>query len=508
MKIMENIKDLGATTEFWEYFEQISKIPRCTGKEEQIRHYVKVEAERFNFKTKIDKAGNLLVRTIPFRDRKSTIILQSHLDMVCEKNEAINHDFSKDPLKLKVIEIEGEKWLTAIGTTLGADNGVGIACQLAIMKRFHRGELKFDNSSLDFLFTVNEEAGLVGAFQIDENLIQGTKLINLDGGGDDKVIIGSVGGLFTKANIKIDMVHISEDQTGLEAMKINISGLNGGHSGVDIHRGRANSLKLMAKILWKLNKKFSIYINSINGGKRHNVIPRESVALIYAKANDLHDICNYLNSLVMEIKSDFSGIEENMDISIEKLKVNNSEDNKIFTNEAQNKILNLLLEIPDGPIILDKNIKRLVHTSTNLAIISTINHRMNILTHQRSFEKSSNKKVSDKIISLFKLSNLDVNLKLMGNYGGWQPNFSSKLLNVVKETYKTIFQKDIRAIAVHAGLEPGIFKTKFPELELISIGPNTLNAHSPDERLEINSIEKFWHFLIGLIRNLTSKKDM
>ncbi len=504
MKIMENIKELGAPTEFWEYFEQISKIPRCSGKEEQIRQYVKREAEKFNFESKIDKAGNLLVRTLPIRDRKSTIILQSHLDMVCEKNENTNHDFSKDPLKLKVIETNGKKWLTAIGTTLGADNGVGMAYQLAIMKRIHRGELKLDKFGLDLLFTVNEEAGMLGAFQIDENLIQGTILINLDGGDNNNVIIGSVGGMLTKADIKIDTVQINKEQNELEAMEINIRGLNGGHSGVDIHRGLANSIKLMAKILWKLNKKFSIYINSINGGKRHNVIPRESNALIIAKSSDFPELFDYINSLIMEIKSDFSGIEENINVSIQKLKGSDTVTDEVFTNEAQNKILNLLLEIPNGPIILDKNIKDLVHTSTNLASVLTKKHRMNILTSQRSFEAFSNKTISDKIISLFKLSNLDVKLKGIGGYGGWQPNFSSKLLDIVKETYREIFQKDIKVIAVHAGLEPGIFKTRFPELELISIGPNILNLHSPDERLEIKSIEKFWHFFIGLLRNLST----
>ena len=497
---MLNLRDLGNPSEFWEYFEQISKIPRCSGKEEQIRNYVKSEAEKFEFETKIDKAGNLLVRITSKNDKNPIIILQSHLDMVCEKNEKTIHDFSKDPLKLKIIEINGKKWLTADGTTLGADNGVGIAYQLAFMKKIHNGELEFGNIGLDLLFTVNEEDGLIGAFQIDKDLIKGNSLINLDGEREDIITIGCAGGILTNAKIKLDTIQINQEGDELEAMKIIITGLIGGHSGADIHRGRANAIKLIARILWKLNNNFCIYVNSINGGKRHNAIPRESNSIIYIRKKESTEIIDYINKLTTEMKLEFSSIENNLDISIQKLV--DIDINKVLSKETQNKILNILYIMPNGPISMHPYIKNLVLTSTNLASILTKKHRMIVITSQRSFEVFSNLIISEKIMALFKLTDLNIKLKTIGGYGGWKPDFSSNLLKISKETYKELFNEEVNAKAFHVGLEPGVFKIKFPEVEMISIGPNTIGPHSPDERLEIKSVEKLWKFLIKLLKNL------
>lgn len=498
---MVYFRELGIPGGFWEYFEEISKIPRCSGNEAQIRAFVKKEAEKFNYQTRTDKAGNLLVSIPPKDGGNSVIILQSHLDMVCEKNENTHHDFSKDPLKLKVIEINGKQWITAEGTTLGADNATGMAYQLTLMKKISSGELEFGSLGLDLLFTVMEEVGLIGAFQIEEGLIRGDTLINLDSGRDDTITIGCATGQITTANVKLDLIQINPEDEELEVIKILVTGLIGGHSGADIHRGRGNAIKLMAKILWKLNDRYSINVQSINGGKKHNAIPRESNSILYIKKKDLSDIMDYMNTLAAEIKSEFTGIDDNIEISIQKL--NDFGDNNVFSEEFQDKILSILYVIPHGPISMHPHIKDLVRTSNNLASIVTNKYQLKILIGLRSFTGFSNEVTFEKIASLFKLANLNVRVKMQGSEGDWKPDTSTNLLKIAKEAYKELFNIEVSAQGRHVGLEPRAFKLKIPELEAICIGPNLSGAHSPDERLDIKSVEKIWKFLIQLLNKLT-----
>ncbi len=498
---MINFRELGNPGEFWEYFEEISKIPRCSGNEGQIRAYVKKEAEKYNFQTQTDKAGNLLVSIPPKNGGKSVVILQSHLDMVCEKNENTLHDFSKDPLKLKVIEIKGKQWITAEGTTLGADNAAGMAYQLTLMKKIFSGELKFGSFGLDLLFTVKEEVGLIGAFQIEESLIRGNTLINLDSGRDDSITIGCATGQMTTVNVKLENIQINPEDEELEAIKILVTGLIGGHSGAEIHRGRGNAIKLMAKILWKLNDRYSINVQSINGGTRHNAIPRESNSMLYVRKKDLSDIIDYVNTLATEIKSEFTGVDDNIEISIQKL--NDFGDNTVFSEVFQSKILSILYLIPHGPISMHPHIKDLVRTSNNLAIIETKKNQLKILIGLRSFTGIFNIETSEKISSLFKLANLNARVKMQGSDGDWKPDFSTNLLKIAKQAYKELFNMEVSAQGRHVGLEPKAFKLKIPELEAICIGPNLSGAHSPDERLDIKSVEKIWKFLIQLLNKLT-----
>ena len=240
------LKDIGEPLDFWLYFEQISKIPHCSGKEDKVREYIQNEAERLGFKTQVDQAGNLLVKSVMNQVKKNQlkVILQCHMDMVCEKNEGFLHDFSQDPLQLEIIKIKGEKWLTAKGTTLGADNGVGIAYLLALMKKMNSKALKFDPLLIDMLFTVDEEVGLAGAFNIDKEFIEGGNyLLNLDSEEDDRFTIGCAGGINTVGEIRFEYVPLKESIKNAIPLKLSVSGLIGGHSGTDIHRGRANSIK-------------------------------------------------------------------------------------------------------------------------------------------------------------------------------------------------------------------------------------------------------------------------
>lgn len=497
---MLNLKDLGQPSEFWEYFEKISKIPRCSEHEEKIRIFIKEESERLGFKNNIDSTGNLVI-SIPPKTKKATkSVLQCHMDMVCEKNESITHDFSKDPLKLKIEEIENEKWLTAEGTTLGADNGVGICYMLTLMKKVQQGELEFNSMGLDLLFTIDEEQGLRGAFNIDKNFIDGNFLINLDSEEDDAVTIGCAGGLVHFIEIKKDTIDLNQTLEKFIPIKIFVSGLLGGHSGVDIHLGRGNALKIIGQLLWKLNQEFLIHICSIEGGNRTNAIPREVKAIFYIKKNRSSEILSFIRNNFNDIKVLFDGIEPNLALSIEQLEDYNF--SNVLLKKIQDKLLDIMYLIPNGPISMHPQIEGLVFTSSNFGTIETKEKVIEIKLSQRSISEYFKNVIWEETKTLLEMSELEIKIKKDSDYPGWTPNFQSKLLTKCKETYNELFNEDIKIKAIHAGLECGILKKKFPQIEMISIGPRNEGAHSPDERLHIKSIEKVWNILISLLRKL------
>ena len=499
----QKLKNLSSPSEFWEYFEQISSIPRCSGKEQKIREFIKKEAEKFGFETHVDQAGNLLVKTvrISLEQKPPKVILQCHMDMVCEKNKHIKHDFFQDALKLKIIEIEGKKWLTAEGTTLGADNGVGIAYLLTLMSKIYSKELKFDPLLIDMLFTVDEEEGLVGAFNIDRALIEGDYLINLDSEEDDTFIIGCAGGINTLGEIKFNFESVNTHIKNPILIRLSVSGLIGGHSGADIHREGANSIKIINKILWKVNNKYIIQLNSINGGNRANAIPREAQAFFFIENHNLFKVKNFMEQIIDEIKLGISKIEPNMKIKIDTLE--NFKDTKIIPENIKNKLLHMLYVMPHGPISMHPKIPNLVYTSTNLASIKIQNEIITITTSQRSLHEISKKVMYEKVEALFKLADLNINIMHMGDYPGWDPDFNAELLKIAKKTYRELFNDDVIIRAIHAGLECGILKKSFPEIDMIAIGPTVEGAHSPEERLNIKSVEKIWNLLIKLLKNVT-----
>ncbi len=494
---MLNLTDLGQPTEFWAYFEQISKIPRCSRHEEKIRNFIKEEAEKFEFETRIDEIGNLVVK-IPAINQKLKCVLQCHIDMVCEKNEAVVHDFLKDPLKLKIFNIDNKKWITAEGTTLGADNGVGICYLLTLMKKIHKNELKFNSMGLDLLFTILEEYDMGGAKLIDPNLINGNYLINLD--SDEKsVTIGCTGGIGFHTRIKKKSAFIDRMQLKMQPLKISISGLVGGHSG-DCNKGQANAIKLLCQLLWKLNKKFIIHINSIHGGGAANAIPREANSVFFIKENQLTEMKSYILEIFNEIKSRFDGIEKNMNVSIESLE--NFQNNEVLSEQVQDKILDLLYIIPNGPIVMHPKIKNLMFTSTNLGKIRTKEDHIKIRWLHRSLSKYFNKDICEKIIALLKLSNLEMENTIRGSYPPWEPDFNSKLLTIAKDVYKELFKEEIKILIIHGGLESTLLINHIPEIEAIAFGAKIRGLHSPYERLEVKSIERTWNYLIHLLKKL------
>jgi dipeptidase D len=492
---------LGSPTEFWEYFEKISKIPHCSGNEGKVRDYIKNEAENFNFETKIDKAGNILVIIPPKKEKKSVIIIQSHMDMVCEKNADVEHDFSKNPLKLKIISLDDKKWLTAEGTTLGADNATGMAYSLTIMNKVHKGELIFEDLEIDLLFTVSEESTMAGALQIEKNLLRSKSLINLDSARENIITIGCVGALLTYIEVKVDLIDINQIKDKLIPLEIKITGLLGGHSGGDIDKGRANPIKLIARILRELNQNNSIYIKTIDGGSLHrNALPREAKVIFYAKNEEFRQVQEVFESIISEIKKEYFKIEPNIEISLVQLE--NYTEDSVFSKEFQNKFIEVLNNFPHGPISMHPKFDNLVHTSTNLASINTRKNRIKIDTMQRSFKNSSYKQLSDKMINLFKQASLTIKSRQMGGFGEWNPNFDSPLLKLTKETYEESSMENIIITAVHGGLEPGVFRLNYPDLDMITIGPTLDALHSPNERLDIQSVEKFWNIFIRLLKKL------
>ena len=499
---MSKLVDLGQPSEFWEYFEQITKIPRCSEHEEKVRTYIKKEAERFGFETQVDNAGNLVVRIPAYEKQKQKVVLQCHIDMVCEKNEGITHDFSKDPLKLQVVDIDNEKWVSAEGTTLGADNGVGICYLLTLMQKIHTRELNFGSLGFDLLFTVDEEMGLKGAFKVDKDLINGNNLINLDAEEEDAVIIGCAGGRVSFFHVKNERDELRKEED-LIPIRLFISGLLGGHSGVDINLGRGNALKLIGQILWKLDKKHKIRINSITGGNRTNAIPREANAILFIKDDAFSQVEEFIKKLLVEIKVLFNTVEPTVNISIEKLK--KYDNTEVFTQKIQEYILNILYTIPNGPISMHPQIKGLVFTSSNLGVIKTEREKVEIKISQRSLSKYHKIAIWEKIKSLFELSDVELEIIINSDYPGWTPNFNSKILALTKNTYIELFKKEIQVKAIHAGLECGILKKIFPNMEMISIGPDIVGAHSPDERISVQSVEKIWTFLIILLEKIMFK---
>ncbi|MFX0105473.1 MAG: beta-Ala-His dipeptidase [Candidatus Hodarchaeota archaeon] len=498
---MLNLKDLGQPSEFWRYFEEVSKIPRCSEHEEKIRMFIKEESEKLGFSSNIDSVGNIVISIPSKSNQTSKIILQCHMDMVCEKNESVIHDFSKDPLKLKIVNINNEKWLTAEGTTLGADNGVGICYMLTLMKKIHEGELNFGSLGLDLLFTVDEEQGLRGAFKIDKDFLDGDFLINLDSEEDDTVTIGCAGGLVHFIEIKTNRVNLIQSNESFIPISISVSGLLGGHSGVDIHLGRGNALKIIGQLLWKLNEKYLIHICSIDGGNRTNAIPREATTICYIEKNRSSEIFDFINKLFTDIKVIFDSIEPTLDLSFKKL-VDYS-NNRVLSKKAQSELLNIMYLIPNGPLSMHPRINDLVFTSSNFASIKTRENTIEFKLSQRSLSEFFKTVIWEKTKALLDLSDLEIHIEKDSDYPGWTPNFQSNLLSKCKETYREIFNEDIKIKAIHAGLECGILKKKFPQMEMISIGPTNEGAHSPDERLLIKSVEKVWNLLVTLLTKLS-----
>ncbi|MCX7954640.1 MAG: aminoacyl-histidine dipeptidase [Bacteroidales bacterium] len=470
--------------EVWYFFEQILSIPRCSKKEEKIIEYLKNFAVQHNLEYKIDKAGNILITKKATKgfENKKTIVLQSHVDMVCEKNSDCLHNFDTDPIQAY---IDGD-WIKAKGTTLGADNGIGVAIQLAILAAHD-----ISHGPIECLFTVDEETGLTGASKLKEGFFNGKILINLDSEDEGEIFIGCAGGIDTTAILKFDFRRAPKK---IKPLKVTVTGLHGGHSGDDIHKGFANAIKVLTRILYLLDESFSIKLAYIEGGNLRNAIPREAFAVFYVTHEKVNKVKEFTNKLALAIKEEFAITEPEMVINISET----DRYEKIIDDRTKKRLIYALHACDNGVIEWSKEIPNLVETSSNLASIRINKRKIVIQTSQRSAIDSAKKFAANSIASVFKLARARVSHS--DGYPGWKPNVNSEILNIAKDVYKKMFNSEPKVKAIHAGLECGLFLEKYPYLDMISVGPTIKNVHSPNEQLSISSTIKFWNFLTELLK--------
>ncbi|MCX7797796.1 MAG: aminoacyl-histidine dipeptidase [Melioribacter sp.] len=477
--------------DLWKKFYEISQIPRQSKHEDRIRLYLKNFAGQNNLNFKEDSAGNILIYIPPQPgfENTPTVILQSHVDMVCEKNKNVVHDFNKDPIKL----IRSGDWIKADGTTLGADNGIGVAAALAIAT-----DESFDHGPIELLFTVDEETGLTGVNNLSNDFISGKYLLNLDTEEEGVFYIGCAGGMDTVGSFKIEYGKLKKDY---QPYYLFITNLRGGHSGLNIHEGRANAIKFLAFILKNLQE-LDYQISYLSGGSKRNAIPREAEAILWLHPEDEIKAIEIVNAFAIEAALEFKNRENDIKIIFER-KENNSITKKVFDDKFIRKVINVLLAIPHGVISMSSEIEGLVETSTNLATLAIEEDYLKIGTSQRSSIESAKRNIGNSIRALFELAEAEV--KVSDGYPAWQPNVNSNLLKLSKKVYKNLYGEEPEIKAVHAGLECGVLLEKFPWLDIISLGPTIEGAHSPEERVKISDVNKFYNLLKAILTEISKE---
>ena len=474
--------------EVWGYFYEITQIPRPSKKEEKIRAYLLDFARKHQLEAKQDKAGNVLITkpAVPGKEHVPTVILQAHMDMVCEKNSDVVHDFDNDPIETV---IDGE-WVKAKGTTLGADNGIGIAAALAVL-----ASKDLAHGKIEALFTVDEETGLTGANLLEENFLTGNILLNLDSEEEGQIYIGCAGGKNTCARFTYKPKEIPE---GYFWFKVQVKGLRGGHSGSDIDKGLGNANKILTRFLYAfLDEKYKMALAEIGGGNLHNAIPREAYAIAGVKDKYKENVRVKLNTFLAEIQEEYQAVEPNLNMLLESVELPSA---IIDGNTAEHLIL-ALYACPHGVMRMSYAIPGLVETSTNLAAVKMLDNQViEVVTSQRSSVESSKEDAANMVTSVFRLAGAEVTQG--EGYPGWKPNPDSAILKQSVEVYKKLFNQEPEIKAIHAGLECGLFLKKYPYLDMISIGPTMTDVHSPNEKVHIPSVAKWWTFLVKILENI------
>ena len=486
------------TDRILEIFKEILTIPRESGHEEHIIAYLQNWAKEHNLECKTDEAGNVLI-TKPaskVRENSPTVILQSHSDMVCEKNAGVQHDFAKDP----IIAVEENGWLIAKETTLGADCGIGIAAQLAVLE-----DENLEHGKIEALFTTEEETGLTGAMSLKPGFITGNTLINLDSEDEGELFIGCAGGMDTTAEFKYTTVPATEEYMKCE---FKIFGGQGGHSGDDIDKNRANAVKVLARFLYNALDKHNIELYEIDGGNKRNAIAREAYAVIGFKKRDKNSILKIFNTLLAEVKDEYRITDSNIDGAVGEVGIWDVKEGKCIGGPKKAVdpntaacLIYALCAAPHGVLGMSNDMPGLVETSTNLASVKMLpKNIIRIGTSQRSSVNSCKNYAAKHVEACFALAGAVV--KHNSQYPGWKPKLDSHILEVSKAAYKKLFDKEPIVRAIHAGLECGLFLDIYPNLDMISFGPTLRGVHAPGERLELASLDKFRKLLEEVIVNL------
>ena len=469
----------------WKYFAEISLIPRGSKNEAAIGNYLMATAKKLGLEALQDAAGNVLARKPASAGRVgvASVCLQGHMDMVCEKNKDTVHDFLKDPLKL----VRKDNFMTASGTTLGADNGIAVATCLAIME-----DKTLKHGPLEFLFTVDEETGLTGANNLQPGFLKSAILMNLDSEDEGELYVGCSGG---RDNAGTWAAAWDDAPAGGAGLLVTVKGLKGGHSGLEIHTGRGNALKIVTRVLIGLGA-LGARVAKIEGGNKRNAIPREAEAIVSLPKARAAEAAAYVAEMNKTIAAELATVEPNLVIACQAQKGVR----KVLKKALQKKVLLTLAGLPHGVLKMSADIAGLVETSTNLAIIETGKKEIKVQTSQRSSVGSEIDEAALMVRAVFELGGAVATGS--DGYPGWKPNMASPILDLARSTYTSMFGKDPEIKAVHAGLECGIIGEKYPGMDMVSFGPTMREVHSPNEHLYIDTVEKFWTFLVTLLKNV------
>ncbi|MCQ2067040.1 MAG: aminoacyl-histidine dipeptidase [Bacteroidaceae bacterium] len=480
------MSDLNWTERVMAIFAEICRIPRPSGHEEKMGEFLAAFAERHGLEHIQDSAGNVLIRkpATPGMENRQTVILQAHQDMVCEKDASLEHDFMTQPIETYV----EDGWLKARGTTLGADDGMGIAMALAIMES---NEIK--HGPVECLFTVSEETGLCGAENLQPGMMNGSMLINLDSEDEGEIFIGCAGGVNTTIDFDFRQEAVP---AGYFFLKVGVDKLHGGHSGDDIDKGYANANKVLGRFLYEASSKYDLRLCSFSGGNLHNAIPRDATAVIAIPAGSKENIRVDFNIFADTVQKEYHVTETDMEFRME------STDPQHFCieNRVAQNFIQAIQGVFNGVMAMSMDVDDLVETSSNLASVRTTEGRIHIVASQRSSVESAKWNVAHTLAATFRLAGAEV--KHGDGYPGWTPNTNSKLLAISTSTYRRLFGREAKVLAIHAGLECGLFLKSYPALDMISIGPTLRGVHSPSERLELGTVDMVFRHLLAILEEI------
>lgn len=471
----------------FEHFAKINAIPRPSKHEEKMIEFLKDFGKNHGLETKVDETGNVLIRkpaTPGYEDRK-TVILQSHMDMVCEKLVDMDFDFRKDAIQTYT---DGE-WMRAKGTTLGADDGIGVAIELAILD-----SNDIEHGPIECVFTRDEETGLTGAMGMEAGFMTGDMLINLDSEDEGQIFVSCAGGKTTTATFSFKKENAPE---GLFFMRISLKGLIGGHSGDDIEKKRANALKVLSRFIYNVQENYSIRLARLNAGKLHNAIPRDGMAVFAVPADKKENVRADWNIFSAEVKEEYHVTEKTMQFDME-----SAEPEKVIPSEVSTRIIQALQAIDNGVFAMcqDEALAWMVETSSNTASVTTTDTGVTVVASQRSNVMSALTNQANTVKALFQLAGAEV---VQGDgYPAWKMNHESRLTKIAVETYRELFGKEPKVLGIHAGLECGLFSEKYPALDMVSFGPTLRGVHSPDERLLIPTVQMVWEHLLAILKNI------
>ncbi|MBQ7818191.1 MAG: aminoacyl-histidine dipeptidase [Bacteroidales bacterium] len=474
----------------WTIFDEITQVPRPSKKEEKIRQYLKDWAVKNGVDVKEDETGNILMSkpATPGCEAAPVLTMQAHMDMVCEKNSGVEFNFDTDSIKTVV---DGD-WVRAEGTTLGADNGIGMAGAMAALV-----DENLKHGPLEALFTVDEETGLTGAFALKEGFMKGKYLLNLDSEDEGEVFVGCAGGVDTISTLPYTTEKVPE---GYHFIKIYVEGLRGGHSGCDIHLGLGNSIKILSRFLAKWIRKNPLYLVSFEGGNLRNAIPREASAVIAVRKEDKEPVTIALNMFASEVAAELKGVDDNF-----KMRWETTDDADAIESKTATNLINALNACIQGVVAMSRDLEGLVETSTNLASVKMPgDNKIVISTSQRSSVESAKHATAFSVESVFTLAGATVTHS--EGYPGWKPKMDSHILQLTVDTYEQLFGEKPAIKAIHAGLECGLFLEKYPYLDMVSFGPTLRGVHSPDEKMHIPAVANFYKHLVAIIEKVAEEK--